>query len=112
MLRRLIELIANRTRQNPIQAGEIETLMNMDTGHTNEPTRFFIKDAIIDNELPIGSNNQGYFLINSDDDLEAATKSLASRIEALESRIDALQEGWRRRQQSLENGWNWPITEN
>ena len=83
----------------------------METGHTNEPTRFFIKDAIIEHELPIGSSNQGYFLINSDEDFEAAINSLSSRVDALQSRIDAVSEGWNRRKQSLENGNNWPITD-
>jgi hypothetical protein len=80
----------------------------MDAGHTQEPTRDLIRDAIVIYEMSIGSSRDGYFLIHTEDELDATVNNLKQRIKGLRDRINGLRDGWLRRQQSRENGGNWP----
>jgi hypothetical protein len=58
---------------NSQHAYQLESTLNMDIDHTQEPTRDLIRDAIVDHEIPIGSTPQdGYFLINTEEELNEA----------------------------------------
>jgi hypothetical protein len=81
----------------------------MDVGHTQEPTRDLIRDAIVNHGIPMGSAPQdGYFLIDTEEELNEAVTNLHQRIEGLQNRINGLRHGWQRRQQSRASGANWP----
>lgn len=80
----------------------------MSHGNTNEPTRALIADCILNHDYPIGSNSQGYFLIDNQNELNEVVQSLQRRIQGIQNRIAALQRGWQRRNQSRLNGNNWP----
>ncbi|GEM_PF-5144259 len=94
--------------QNYQNADDIGASLGLDAGRTAEPTRELIREAILDESIPIGSNTNGYFLIDSEDELKSVLQSLKSRIEGLQERIDSLEEGWQRRQESRNEGENWP----
>ncbi|MEL7834257.1 hypothetical protein [Fodinibius sp. Rm-B-1B1-1] len=98
----------NDGSQNSQNADDIEASLGLDSGRTAEPTRNLIREAILDNNIPIGSNSNGYFLIDSEDELKSVLQSLKSRIEGLKERIDSLEEGWKRREESRDDGNNWP----
>jgi len=87
---------------------DLEESLEMPVGNTNEPTRGLIADCITNDEYPIGSNSNGYFLIDSDQELQEVVDSLNSRIAGIQSRIAALQKGWNRRRTSKLSGGNWP----
>ena len=96
-------------KANSRHASELENILNMDVGHTQEPTRDLIRDAIVNQGIPIGSTPQdGYFLINTEEELNEATNNLRQRIECLENRINGIRHGWQQRQQSRAGGGNWP----
>ena len=80
----------------------------MPVGNTNEPTRGLISECILDDKYPIGSCSHGYFLIDSEDELNEVVASLRSRIDGIEARIASLREGWTRRRASRQSGGNWP----
>jgi len=86
----------------------IEANLGMEVGRTNEPTRQLITECILNDKYPIGSSNSGYFLIDSEDELDSVIDSLESRIRGLRNRIDALRQGWQMRVRSREAGNNWP----
>ena len=90
-------------------AYELENTLHMDAGHTQEPTRDLIRDAIVNHEIPVGSTPQdGYFLIDNEEELDETINSLQQRIEGLQNRINGLRRGWQRRQDSRLGGGNWP----
>ncbi|MBM4306292.1 MAG: hypothetical protein FJ123_06090 [Deltaproteobacteria bacterium] len=94
---------------NSRHANQLENTLHMDVGHTQEPTRDLIRDAIVEHEIPIGSTPQdGYFLIDSEEELYEAINNLQQRIEGLQNRIKGLNCGWLRRQESRTKGGNWP----
>jgi hypothetical protein len=104
----LISVLADG-KGNSQHAYELENVLNMDAGHTQEPTRDLIRDAIVDHEIPIGSTPQdGYFLIDTEEELNEVVSNLQQRIEGLQNRINGLRRGWHRRQDSRANGGNWP----
>jgi len=94
---------------NSQYAYELENTLHMDVGHTQEPTRDLIRDAIVNHEIPVGSTPQdGYFLIDTEEELNETISSLQQRIEGLQNRINGLRRGWQRRQDSRSGGGNWP----
>lgn len=93
---------------NARNASELESELEMEVGHTQEPTRDLIRCAIIEHDIPIGSTRNGYFLINNESELNEVIDGLQRRIDGLQNRINGLRNGWRRRQESRENGENWP----
>ena len=80
----------------------------MPIGNTNEPTRGLIADCINNNNYPIGSCNKGYFLIDSQEELDEVVASLQSRIDGIKNRIEALKTGWKKREISRKKKGNWP----
>jgi hypothetical protein len=93
---------------NALTGTDLEETLGMPVGNTNEPTRGLIADCILNEKYPIGSNSHGYFLIDSDEELDEVVNSMQSRIDGIEARIDALKNGWARRKSSKQNGENWP----
>jgi len=90
-------------------ADELQNILHMDVGNTQEPTRNLIRDAIINHEIPVGSTPQdGYFLIDTEEELNEAISNLLQRIEGLQNRINGLRRGWKRRRDSRATGGNWP----
>src|SRR4030042_4323166 len=96
-------------KANSKHAPQLEHSLGMDIGHTQEPTRDLIRDAIVSRDYPIGSlPRSGYFLIDTEDELNEVVSNLQGRIDGLQRRIDALRRGWQRRQDSRVSGGNWP----
>ena len=96
-------------KQNAIHAPALERTLNMEEGHTQEPTREIIRGAILDKDIPIGSTvRDGYFLIDSKEELSTVISEIEARIDGLRNRICHLQVGWGRRKRSRQSNGNWP----
>ena len=94
---------------NSQHSDDLENTLDMDAGHTQEPTRDLIRDAMVNHEMPIGSTPQdGYFLIDTEEELDEAVNNLQQRIVGLQNRINGLRCGWQRRQESRSSGGHWP----
>lgn len=85
---------------NAQNASELERGLQMDVGHTQEPTRDLTRSAIVEYDIPIGSTRIGYFLINDEAELNEVIGGHQRRIDGLQNRIDGLINGWQRRQDS------------
>ena len=78
-------------KSNSKHAPQLEESLDMDIGHTQEPTRDLIRDAIVSRDYPIGSlPRSGYFLIDTKKELDEAVGNLQRRIDGMQRRIDAL----------------------
>jgi hypothetical protein len=95
-------------RGSAASAASVEHSLGMPTGHTPEPTRALIKEAIVGQDIPVGSDSSGYWLIDSQAELDRVVDLLQHRIDGLQARIDGLKRGWTRRDASRKAGGNWP----
>lgn len=98
----------NDGSENAMRASDLEQDLQMEYGNTQEPTRDLIRSAIVNHNMPIGSSRNGFFLIDSEDELNQVTEGLQRRINGIQNRIDGLRNGWNRRQSSREQNQNWP----
>lgn len=87
-------------KDNSQNASKVESVLEMEVGNTQEPTRDLIRWAIVDKNIPIGSTTNGYFLIDNDLELQEVIESLESRIDGLRKRIEGLKKGWHKREKS------------
>jgi hypothetical protein len=81
---------------NPITAREIAEHFDASDGGVEVPIRDVIRQAIEEGGL-IGSNNHGFFLINTQEEYNNYLESLRSRQRGISNRIKNLQNNWRNR---------------
>ncbi len=67
---------------------------NVDPGRTQETIRGYIREIVNSQAHLIGSSNQGYFHITSEDLLKEATSYLLSRVKDLQDRAQNLRNMW------------------
>lgn len=108
LIDRLVSLLGDG-KANALHAGQIEDSLNIGIGNTQEPTRDLIREAIVNHNMPIGSTPQaGYFLIDTQTELDEAIQNLEQRIRGIQRRIDGLHSGWQQRRNDRARGGNWP----
>ena len=95
-------------KNNAKHALKLEKELSLDIGNTQETTRNLIRNAIVNHNIPIGSSQAGYFLVDTEAELDNVVQSLQKRIKGLQDRIDGIQNGWEKRKSSREQGKNWP----
>ena len=82
---------------------------NEPSGTNNDQTRREVKDAIMGNDIPIGSSSQrGYWLIDSDAECQEIVGRVNATIADYEAKRDAIVRGWTRRRASKRSGNPWP----
>jgi hypothetical protein len=97
-------------KANAVKVPAFERLIgNQPSGTNNDQTRREVKDAIINNHIPIGSSSQrGYWLIDSDDECREIVARINATIRDYEAKRNAIIRGWRRRKASKATGGAWP----
>ncbi len=85
-----------RGSNNSITAREIALHFGISDGGVEVPIRDVIRQAIGDGQL-IGSNNRGFFLIDSEEEYNTYLESLQNRQRGIGKRIRNLRQNWRNR---------------
>ena len=95
---------------NAMRVSDFEQAIgNQNVGTNNDQTRREVDDAIINHDVPIGSNPQcGYWLINSDDECNEVVTRLKNTAEKYRQKAEHIRNGWNRRRGSLPTGNPWP----
>ena len=93
--RQIIKFL-NIESDNPIIAREIAEHFDASVGAGEVPIRDVIRQAIEEGGL-IGSNNHGFFLINTQEEYNNYLESLCSRQRGILNCIKNLQNNWRNR---------------
>jgi hypothetical protein len=84
-------------------------IRNEPSGTNNDQTRREVKDAIVSNDIPIGSSPQrGYWLIDSDAECREIVDRIKATIRDYEAKRKAIIRGWKRRKASKASGNAWP----
>ena len=98
--RQVLEYLTNNAQgfQNKKTSDEIRNALNLPIGgRTNEYTREIIRELIFEYNAVIGSDNRGYWIIQSEQELQEVINSLNSRAEEITERARALQQNWNNR---------------
>jgi len=97
-------------KANAVKVRDFEQAIgNLPAGTNNDQTRREVNDAIMNHEIPIGSNSQhGYWLINSDQECDEVLESLNNTAEKYRQKAEHIRNGWNRRRGSLPTGKPWP----
>lgn len=88
-----LELL-DRSPENPITAAELARRVGIEDGGGSPATREAIKELIEKRNVPIASNGNGYFLIQSEAQHNRYQRSLDQRIEGIIERKRITAEAW------------------
>jgi hypothetical protein len=72
----------------------VEMIGEEQTGLTNPVARIAIKEIILDEDLPIGSCSNGYYIIQTKEELNEYISNLHSRICGIKQRIKAVRKAF------------------
>jgi hypothetical protein len=91
-------------KANAIKVLDLETAVGSQTVGANND----VQKAIFNDEIPIGSCRNGYYLIDSDAEYQEIIDKIDTQIKAYEEKKIALAKGWQRRKLSIQSGIPWP----
>jgi len=90
-LRAIKEILLNhKGKENSITASKIGQSLNIPEDDTVSTTRSLITKLIKNQGLPIGANETGYYLIQTEEELNECTRYLNYRIYGIYDRINRL----------------------
>lgn len=91
MKERVEELILDhRGAEDPISSREINEEIDVDSIGSFPGTREIIRELVLEDRIPIAATNQGYFVIETEDELAAYVENLEDRILGISERKFAI----------------------
>lgn len=82
-------LLKHRGSGNPITAKEISSIMGFGMEDTQHECRQIIKRTMEMFSLPVISCARGYYIANSDEEIESYCKNIMGRIKGMRKRLDS-----------------------
>ncbi|MFK8214634.1 hypothetical protein [Haloferax volcanii] len=73
-------ILEHRGADNPITSREINERFDLDNIGSFPSTRAVIRELVMEERIPIAATSQGYFLIDSEEELEEYVDNLESRV--------------------------------
>lgn len=87
--RDIIDCLSNTTYADPMPVRDIAEIIGMDESHISCPrTRKLILKAMKDFNKPIGSDNRGYYIIRTGQEMQRYLNGLLQRQIQISERID------------------------
>jgi hypothetical protein len=83
-------LLAHRGADNPITSREINDEIDEDTVGSFPETRMLVRDIIVEDGIPIASSNDGYYVVETEQELFEYIDNLDSRILSIADRKAAV----------------------
>jgi hypothetical protein len=84
-------LLEHRGADDPISSREISETLEKDEVGSFPSTRMLIREIMLEDEIPIASGNQGYFVIETETELQSYLDQLENRILGISERKFAVQ---------------------
>jgi hypothetical protein len=86
--------------ENHKSSSNIRDALELESGGvTNEHVRDLIRDMVLNHGCCIGSNSEGFWIIQTEEELNSTTNNLQSRVDEINNRIIALETNWRNQNQ-------------
>lgn len=79
-------LLEHEGTDNPISSREINEELDIDSTGMFPKIRNIISELVLEEEIPVAANSQGYYLIQDEQELEEYVEQLESRAEAINER--------------------------
>jgi hypothetical protein len=76
-------LLDHRGSDDPITAREINEVIDEDRVGSFPGTRELIREIVIEDEIPVASTNQGYFVVDNEEELSEYVDNLTRRAMAI-----------------------------
>lgn len=97
-------------KNNAMKVADIERRIgNQPSGSNNDRTRREVKRLVNHYNLPLGSSSaKGYWIINSEEELQKVLDGIEATIEKYKYKQNSLIEGWERRKVSIKLNHPWP----
>ncbi|APX00229.1 hypothetical protein CHINAEXTREME_20690 (plasmid) [Halobiforma lacisalsi AJ5] len=73
-------LLEHRGRDNPISSREINEVIEVDSVGSFPKTRKYVRQVLYEEEIPVASGSNGYYVIEDQDELEEEISSIDRRI--------------------------------
>lgn len=84
----IIDVLEGTTQASPITVNEISGIVGINDNGSCPRTRKLILSAMKNNNVAIGSNHKGYFLLRVEKDMQEYLNELMSRQIAISKRIE------------------------
>ena len=88
-------LMLHRGKENPVTSKEISQEMGFSMEDTQAFCRKAIRETAKEYGLPLVSSNKGYFLANTDEELEIFNKNIEKRIKGMEKSREMANKNYR-----------------
>ena len=92
-LDKLVEVL-QEGEENAIKAKDLEFELEFDEAPGQRNIRKLMQYAILEHNFPIGSCNDGFYLISTHTEFNAVVTFLEGKRDGIQDRIDAIKEGW------------------
>ena len=96
-------ILDHRGSENPISSREINDEIGVDSIGSFPSTRAIIRELVLENQIPIASSNQGYYVIETEDELAEYIENLSTRIDSIAERRFAIQRAAKEWDESIES---------
>lgn len=73
-------LLEHRGREDPITSREINDIVGLDQVGSFPSTRAVIREIVMEDRIPIAGSSQGYYVIETEEELEHYIDNLENRI--------------------------------
>lgn len=84
--------ISKHTEKNPIKSKELEKILGIKDVDGHPATRRIIEETMRQREIPIGANNNGFFVIKSKQELNDYVQALNNRVAGIFGRVAVVNE--------------------
>jgi Cys-tRNA synthase (O-phospho-L-seryl-tRNA:Cys-tRNA synthase) len=84
----IIDVLENTTQTSPIVVNDIADIVGITDSGSCPRTRKLILSAMKNNNIAIGSNRRGYFILRSEKEMQEYLNELMSRQIAISKRIE------------------------
>ena len=83
-------LLDHKGADNPISSREINEQVQLDNIGSFPVVREVIRELVLEDQIPIVATNQGYFLLQSEEELDTYVETLESRVMQITERKFAI----------------------
>ena len=90
----ILRMLLFRSAKDPLSSKEIARRLHISDIDAQPITRSMILNMMKAKRIAVGANNRGYWLLQSEKEMEHYLRRLEGRCKAIQNRIDLVHECW------------------